>query len=152
MSSSAPRVKAAVVELSGTLWPDAATYYGPPGIDMPRQVVSVGNAKATDITRPTNGGARASRNEVFTLDVILSVYVPGDHTQQQEATEEAFSMMATLDDYLRVWGNQKLGGICRDSWVSGWELNEAKATDPNSQTVIGRFADLAVTLTVDTRI
>jgi len=152
MSSSAPQVKAAVVALAGSVWPDAATYYGPPGIDMPRHVVSVGNARSTEITRPTNGGTRASRNEIFALDVILSVYVPGDHTEQQAATEEAFTMMAALDDYLRIFGNQKLGGICRDSWISGWELAEAKAANDENTAFIGRFADLAVTLTVDTRI
>jgi len=153
VSSALPAVKDALMTVAATLWPTpAAVYYGPTGANLPELVINIGNARTTDITRPTMGGSRASRDETFEVDVLISVYEPGDWTVQRTATVKAFAAMAQLDDYLRTWGtNQTLGGVCREAWVSGWDLAESISDSSNGE-VLGRVSDLTTTVTVSTRI
>lgn len=70
--SALPAVKDALMTVAATLWPaPAAVYYGPTGANLPELVINVGNARTTDITRPTMGGSRASRDETLEVDVLI---------------------------------------------------------------------------------
>lgn len=145
MAAPVVAVKAALNALLGQLYPNADTSYGLPRDVQTTQVVYLGNA-TVQITQPTMGGPRRSREHSIDLDVVLSAYsFDGD---QQAATEAALAMLDQLDNYLRTRGNETLGGACRDSWVSSYDLEE----NPDDEAAgSARRADITATVTASVR-
>lgn len=150
MASSIPGAKRALVALLVDLFPGALTSYGEPGMDMPDDIAAVMGSKST-VDRPTAGGASRSREEQVEHEIILSAYVAGDDVQQA-ATERAFEMLDALQDYLRTRGNETLGGVVRDSWVSAYEELPEKVFHPTDGWVTGRAGSITVTVTTQARI
>ena len=109
---------------------------------------------ATFITKPTAGGSRRSREESAEVEMVVSCYRPGDTDDaQQEAAAAAWAMADTLHDHLRVRGNETLGGICREAWISEWSDDDGgyRLTDAGGL-ITGRATDITITITADTRI
>lgn len=149
--SAVPALKSALATVARTLWPDAQTYRATPQIDRPRDLAVIGDAKTT-ITRPTSGGAIRSREEAAEVEIIVSSYRPGDSdASQQAASEAAWAMVDQLHDWLRIRGNETLGGICRDAWMSAADDTDYPLTDESGLTV-GRCCDITMTITANTRI
>lgn len=152
MASSAPGVKSALKSVLEGLFPaPTLVSYGAPGQYQPDEIVGVLNQR-TAVSRPTMGTAR-SREEVVETDVVFSIFAPGDETQQVVATERAYAMGEALADHFRTKPNETLSGACREAWVSGHSLLEARVVSPDDNTtVLGRTAELTVTVTSYARV
>jgi hypothetical protein len=114
-------------------------------------IVAVGMDIRMPIARPTISTNR-SREMASEIDIVFSVFVPGDEDSMPIATAAAFSLFSQLETYLRVSPNEGLGGACRDSWLSIASLVPRVAyqsnTDPNVPPVpVGRVVSLTATLT-----
>jgi hypothetical protein len=125
--------------------------FGPPGKYQPNVIVAVGMDIRMPIARPTISTNR-SREMASEIDIVFSVFVPGDEDSMPIATAAAFSLFSQLETYLRVSPNEGLGGACRDSWLSIASLVPRVAyqsnTDPNVPPVpVGRVVSLTATLT-----
>jgi hypothetical protein len=128
---------------------------GAPGQFQPAAIVAVGWEVRTPITRPTMGTTR-SRDQVAEIDVLMSVWVPGDETAQPVANASVYALLRLLETYLRTSPNEALGGNCRDSYVSNAVLQPDityEATDDPDQEPVptGRVASLTVTVTANIR-
>lgn len=122
-----------------------------PGQYQANYIVAVATAIRQQIIRPTMGSNR-SRESMVEVDVVISIYVPGDETVQATANSRALSMQGQLETYLRTAPNETLGGACRDSYVSGASLQPDIAfqalDDPNvAPAPTGRIAENTVTVT-----
>lgn len=155
MSSAVPALKAALREVAVQLWPNAKTYRAVPQLDKPADLAVIGDARTT-ISRPTTGGAKRSREESAEVDLIVSCYRPlsldgmDDDGVQLVASMAAWAMVDKLHDYLRKRGNETLGGVCRDAWVSDTKDSDYALTDDGL--VAGRCCDITITITAATRI
>lgn len=147
MASPVLAVKAALKDVLASLYPNADTSYGEPGQVQTNDVVFAGNA-SVNVTQPTMGGAKRSREHEIQLDVVFSCFRWGGAEVQQDASEAALALMTQLDDYLRTRGNETLSGACRDCWVSSYELDE---NPDDSESGEGRRADVTATVTVYVR-
>lgn len=147
MSESGPAVKAALVTLFGTLYPDALASYGVPGAFQPDEIAAVMDQRF-EVSRPTMGTGR-SREEAVETVVVFSVFVSGDESSQRVATERAYAMCLALDEHFRTGPQETLGGSCREAWVTSGELAESVVTPPpgGGSGVTGRVAELSVTVT-----
>jgi hypothetical protein len=154
MASAVPAVKAQLVTtVLPTLFPSPVLVsYGPPGAHQPDVIIGVGNAEV-EIERPVAATSRP-REEVFTLNVVFSVFSGGDETVQQAVTEQAFTMLSAFADYFKTKPNETLGGTCREAWVSSYVLDESEALAPpeDGGGVSGRVAEITTVLTVKSRI
>jgi hypothetical protein len=154
MPSALPAVKAQLVTTTlPALFPEPVLVsYGPPGPRQPDVIIGVGNAEV-QIERPTASPSRP-REEVFTLEVIFSVFSGGDETVQQAVTELAFTLLGTFADFFKTRPNETLGGTCREAWVSSYVLEESAAFAPpeDGGGVSGRVAEITSVLTVKSRI
>jgi len=149
---SARDVKAALVALLPTLYPATTLVtYGLPGAYLPDSIVYVGDQRF-DTTKPTMGTNR-SREEIVETEIVFSIFVPGDVEAQKTATDTAYTLALTLDDYLRVKPNETLSGACREAWISGGSLEETKAapSESGSMGVAGRVSTLTTILTTTAR-
>lgn len=146
MTQSGPAVKAALIDLFRTLYPDAYASYGMPGAYQPDEIAAVLNQRF-EMTRPTYGTGR-SREESVETDVVFSVLVPGGEEAQQAATERAYAMALALDEHFRTKPQETLGNSCRDAWITEGELSEDKSVpDPRTgEGVVGRIANVTVIL------
>ena len=152
MGYSAGDVKAALITTLTTLFPSPTLVsYGAPGAYQPDEIVAVGEQRF-EVTRPTMGTNR-SREEAVETDVTFSVFSSGGDTAQQVATERVYAMALALDEHFRTKPNETLGGACRDAWVTGGDLREAKATPSPAagSGVSGRVSELTVTVTTVAR-
>ncbi len=137
-------VKAALLSALTTLYPTAQVTYGDPGASIQRpDLVILGHANVT-VERPAMGTARP-REHVIQQEITFSCWRPGAEDQQQPATEAAVTFMEQLSDYLRTSPNERLGGACRDSYISTYQVEES--TDPDEMEQ-GRRCDVACTLLV----
>ncbi len=156
MSSAIPALKAALRDVARDLWPDAQTYRAVPPIDKPRDLAVIGDARAT-ITRPTTGGASRSREESAEVELIVSCYRPvgldrlDDDGVQLVASMAAWAMLDQLHNWLRIRGNETLGGVCRDAWVSETEDHDYPLLTDDGL-LAGRCTDITITITAATRI
>ena len=124
--------------------------FGPPGQYQPSAIVSILDT-TTQITRPTMGPNR-SREMAADVTAVISVYTPGDETQQQVSTDNAFALLTVLESNLRTAPNERLGGASWDAWVSKADpvatVVYAYSDDPNAPPVpTGRVTEITVTIT-----
>jgi hypothetical protein len=124
--------------------------FGDPGSYQPDVIVAVMGG-TVPIDRPTMGTGR-SREKTVTVNVVISVYVPGGDAAAPAAWITAQSMADQLEAYFRTSPNEQLSGACRDAWVSSTTPTFAKVVDPTSNNVTGATADVAVAITAHVRI
>lgn len=142
MYASFTTLYAASVGTDGT--PVLVTF-GPPGQYQPSAIVAIMDT-TTQISRPTMGTAR-SREMAADIAVTFSVYTPGDESAQQESTDCALNLVTVLESNLRTSPNERLGGVCRDAWISRVDPRGSVATDPDSGAPAGRVTDVDVVVT-----
>ncbi len=147
MTAPVLAVKAALVDRLTALFPQADTAYGLPGTPETAFVAFVGNA-SVEVTQPTMGGTRRSRDHAIELEVILSAWLAGGPEVQQEASEAVLTMLETLDNDLRTPGHETLDGACRHAWVTRYDLTEDPEDDGQDA---GRRADVLATVTAFVR-
>jgi hypothetical protein len=111
--------------------------------------VSIGKT-TTDIQRPTLGTNR-SRELSADIEIWFSVYTPGDETAQQVSTDCAFTLLTVLENNLRASPNERLGGVCRDAWISKADPEFTVAVDPATGDPAGRVTDIHAILTAKIR-
>lgn len=138
-----------------TLFPDPAVVTsGDPGEYTADLIVTLLELRAP-VTRPTSGTGR-SRDKTVEIDVLFSQYVAGGDEAQQPANQGAWAAADQLEAYLRVQGNERLGGNCYDAWVANTDLRPYTVwvnEDGLQQPVpAGRAADVTSTVTVRVRI
>jgi hypothetical protein len=98
------------------------------------------------------GGSQRSREEEAKITCILSCYRAGDNESAQlAANQDCWAMEGLLEVYLRTRGNETLGGVCREAWVSGYEAKDYRLENDDGQ-VPGRACDITVTVTAVTRL
>jgi hypothetical protein len=119
--------------------------FGPPGQYEPSAIVSIGKA-TTEITRPSQGPNR-SREMAAHIEVWFSVYTPGDETQQQVSTDCALGLVTILESNLRTNPNERLGGVCRDAWLSKADPEFTVGVDPATGDPAGRVTDVHTIVT-----
>lgn len=145
---SIPAIKQALVDAAADLFPDAQAAYGVPGVFQADQVVAVTDARA-DISRPTLGGSVRSREWAAEVSVVFSVYYPGDEFVQPEADAALSLMLAEFESWLRTGDNIKLGGACREAWVSGvegWRTYPLPNPGPAPQSIAGYVSEVTATV------
>lgn len=150
--SAIPQMQRALrTAFQGTLFPTASTTLGAPAISSNVDIAVVGDGTA-ELSKPTVGGSQRSREEEAKITCILSCYRSGDtEAAQLAANEAAWAMEKLLEEHLRTRGNETLGGVCREAWVSGYEARDYRLSDDNGY-VPGRACDLTVTVTAVTRL
>lgn len=149
--SAIPDVQRALKAAFLNLYPDAESTLGAPALTTSLDMAVVGDGTA-DLSKPTVGGSQRSREEEAKITCILSCYRTGDtEAAQIEANGQAWAMLKLLEEYLRTRGNETLGGVCREAWVSGYEAKDYRLSDDNGY-VPGRACDLTVTVTAVTRL
>jgi hypothetical protein len=119
--------------------------FGPPGAYQPSAIVAIMDVH-TEITRPTMGTNR-SREMAAAIDVVFSVYTPGDESAQKESTDCALLLLAVLEQHLRTAPNERLGGAARDAWVSAANPSGTVATDPDTGSPAGRVCTIEAVVT-----
>lgn len=119
--------------------------FGPPGEYQPSAIVMIGDTKAK-VSRPTLGPNR-SREIEATVALTYSVYTPGDESAQQVSLDSALSLVVVLEQNLRALPNERLGGVCRDAWLSQIDPSGQVAVDPETGAPAGRVATVDVVLT-----
>lgn len=139
-------VKAALLSALTTLYPSSQVTYGMPGPELSSlDLVVIAGANVV-VERPTMGTAR-SREHVIQQEIIFSCWRPGGPTQQS-ATEASVAYLEQLSDYLRTSPNERLGGACRDSFISTYTVTETDDPDEAEQ---GRRCDVAATVLIYVR-
>lgn len=120
---------------------------GPPSTYQPQVIVAVATDVRQPKDRPTMGPGR-SRETRAEIDVVVSVYVPGGDEVQQTAIDKCIDMCDLLEAYTRTAGNETLGGVCRDHFVSNITgPTPAVFVDPSNGSPMGRVAEATVTVT-----
>lgn len=94
----------------------ALVTFGQPGDYLPDLIVAVMECR-TPILRPTQGTGR-SREKAAEIDIVFSVFAAGGPEVAQAANAAAWEAADQLETWLRADPNQRLGGACRDAWVS----------------------------------
>lgn len=154
MSQSIKATRDALFAALGTIYtgvnaPDGSptlVSYGNPGNYKPLQIVALMDTRRP-ITRPTLGPNRSRRSEAE-LDVVFSVFVPGAEVAQQTATDACEDLIALLESYFRTSPNERLGGVCREAWVSNVDGPHPQlVTTAEGKAVAGRTANATVTVT-----
>jgi len=149
--SAIPAVQRALKSAFVALYPSAASTLGSPTLTTSLDIAVVGDGTA-DLSKPTVGGSQRSREEESKITCILSCYRTGDTEDAQiEANAPAWAMEKLLEEHLRTRGNETLGGVCREAWVSGYEAKDYRLEDDNGY-VPGRACDITVTVTAVTRL
>jgi len=123
--------------------------FGPPGQYQPGSIVAIMDTRC-QITRPTMGPAR-SRQMDADVDVLISVYSPGDESAQQVCTDAAFVLLGLLEAYLRTSPNERLAGASWDGLVSAAAVAATVAYDPASNNPMGRVTEITTTVTAKIR-
>lgn len=146
-TSAAPRFKAALFSACQSLYaaPVQVTYDNP-GTDLEPDIVAVGRVWGRQ-TAATMGTPR-SRDEETWCDVTFSCYRGGGPEADQTAMEAAFSLLATLETYVRLT-DTTLAGAVRLT-----ELADYSATSSDDPDVLasGRVVDLVATFHAYARI
>jgi hypothetical protein len=157
MAQSRKGVSAAIFSDATSLYanqtgPDGSAVlvtYGPPGINQPAAIVAVMGSR-NPVARPTMGTNR-SRESTTEVDVVISVWVPGEENVQQIASEACHDLVDLFEAYVRTT-DTTLGGACRDAWVSNIEgPNPDISTDAQSGAATGRIAEATITVTAAIR-
>ena len=152
MTASALDVKAALVASLTDLFPDPVLVtWGRPGKFQPDDIVMVMGQRT--VTERGPSGPRRPREDVVSTDVVFSIYRPGDETQQRAASDRAYQMLETFQEWLRTRPNEELGGACREAHVAEHSLVESPivANTKSSDLVVGYTAVLAAVVESRTR-
>lgn len=157
MPPASSAVKAAVVAQLKALFPDpqALVVYGAPGTNMPDVIIGVGNVRDS-YERPVSAATRP-REQTSELDIIFSVYFPGDETVQQPATEGAYQLLGVFADWFKTRPNETVNSTCREAWVIRDELVESVAYQPaespqDDPIPVGRVAEITAVLQFKARV
>lgn len=106
--------------------------FGQPGQYEPNAIVAVMDCVSSPISRPTLGTQR-SRELLLDTTITFSVYVPGGNEAAQPAADSLSKLIRLFEEYVRLSPNEKLGGACYDSWISGIQgITGSVAYDPES--------------------
>jgi hypothetical protein len=125
--------------------------FGDPGAYQPDVIVAVMGGKIP-VARPTMGTNR-SREKTCDVEVMISVYIPGDNQQSQVAAWTAAQAMSDqLEAYFRTAGNETLSGACREAYVSDTVVDLSNIRDADSGNQSGSIAEITATVTAYVRI
>lgn len=148
MPSTGPTAKAALKSMLtsayATAHPRVLVSYGHPGSTVAEDIVAVTTVTAEQETATMRVGARP-REERLRLTVVMSCYRGG--TGQQAVTEQAFTLLAALEDALA--DDPTIGGTVRWAAVESYDL--AEADDPDLMAA-GRIAEISAVIAADARI
>lgn len=150
--TSAPAVKARVVEVATALFATDSTVQVTYGVGSPgnaRDIIAVGDVSTT-VGRPTLGARPRSRAETHQVTLVAMAGRQGPD-RQRAATERAYALIDALSEYFRANPAESFGVSARaDSWVTSYDLDEGD--DDQKARIKGRFATVTAVLTVDIRI
>lgn len=118
--------------------------YGAPGTYMPNDVVSFMGIRS-NITHGPNGYGTRARDEVISIDVMISVVRAGGPEQEIEAAKRAYVLLRALDTYTRVT-DTTLGGAVL--WCFCIQHQSSGFTDP---TLLEQGRVIEITATFDAK-
>jgi len=123
--STVDGVKAALVALFGSVLPsDVQVLYGPATVptELADSVVTVGKVTGTSELDSLGVG---TTGDDYTVEIIVSVTMPGGDTQQL-ATQTALGLWGTTRDAVLAHATGDLGvaGVLSAKPVGAWELTE----------------------------
>lgn len=123
--------------------------YGVPGSYQAQNIAAVGISTQQPITQPTLGTNR-SREKACSVTVTLSIFRAGDESAQQGASDDCDDLLDLLESYFRTSPNERLGGACRNSFVSSIDGPNLAAAY-KSKAVVGYTATAVATVTIFVR-
>lgn len=146
--SAAPAFKNALVTLIRTAINDSTVLvtYGHPGLEVADDMVGV--QKITSQQVIANMGARRSREETLTAEVIVSCYRGGGPEVEQVAGDRAYQLLGLIEQYVRVT-DTTVGGTVRDCFLISHDSQGA--TDP-ALIAEGRVIEITATFEAHARI
>lgn len=147
--SAAPTFKTAFYTMAVTAFAsDQAVQvtYGMPAFDPFNDVIAVG--AVTSESEAANLGTRRQREETLTLEVNVYSFVGGGQEAEATAMTRAYSLLATLEEYVRVT-DTTLGGVVRWCFLTGHASDQA--TD-QEVLAYGRMCVVTATFTAHNRI
>lgn len=157
--SSAIRIRNALHARALALWPQdtqpVRVSYGHPGVNLPDQLVMVGNPTSDQGYGPM--GTARNRDETVSVPVTFSVWVGGGAEAQRLATDAANALLVAFEADLQT--DPRLGlthDQCRGAAVVGIEVAETDETwtdvDGTPFLTIGRGCDIATVIQAKARI
>jgi hypothetical protein len=146
-TSAGPTFKDAFVTAAETLWAgtDVQVAFGHPGMHMADDLVVFGAVSSEQ--NPATFGQR-SREEILTLEVVVSVYRGGDSEMEKVTSDRAYALLAQLEQYARVT-DTTIGGSVRHCFLASY--SSTGVTDPNVLAA-GRETDITAQFVAAVRI
>lgn len=146
-TSGGPDFKDAFVAVAETLWAgtDVQVAFGHPGMTMADDLVVFG--AVTSEQNPATMGQR-SREEILTLEVVVSVYRGGGPEMEKVTSDRAYELLAQLETYARVTDTTITGSV-RHCFLASY--SSTGVTDPNVLAA-GRETDITAQFVAAVRI
>jgi hypothetical protein len=120
---------------------------GFPSSYQAQNIVSVGISTRQPVTRPTLTTNR-SRDKACTVTVTFSMFRAGTpDAAQQGVADDCDDLVALLEGYFQVAGNERLGGASRDAYVSSID-GPTLAPSYREKRVVGYTATAVATVTI----
>lgn len=151
-ATKAPAFKAAMLAMLEAAFagdPEARVCYGLPDDLLSADYVMLGSTK-TAWTRAVTRNTAPSRAADLQLIVVISARVFGGEEAQQPATERAFALLDVIDAALDA--DPTVGGVVRDVELDEAEHAEDLAYTADGALVVGRLADITLTIQAKTRV
>ncbi|MHA7275364.1 hypothetical protein ACX80O_02355 [Arthrobacter sp. Hz1] len=120
--------------------------FGQPGTFEPDDIVSF--ERVTERQDPATMGTNRSREEVLTLDVIISCYRGGGPEQEQVCSARAYDLLRRIEIYARKT-DTTIGGAVRHCFLQSHESDGATLPELIAQ---GRTIDITATFEARARI
>lgn len=148
LTSAGPAFKAAFFNAATSLWAaeDVQVCYGHPGVNMADDLVVFGGLDTQQ--EPATMGAGRSREEILTLEVVVSVYRGGGAEQEQVTAARAYELLGELETYVRVT-DTTLGGAVRHCFLVSYTSEGVTDLDVLSS---GRETDITAQFAARARI
>lgn len=118
LTSAGPAFKEALFDAASTLWAGEGVQvcYGHPGVNMADDLVVFGRLETEQ--EPATMGTR-SREELLTLEVVVSVYRGGGGEQELVTAARAYELLGELETHVRVT-DTTLGGVVRHCFLASY--------------------------------
>lgn len=126
--------------------PTVLVTYGHPGMSKVDDMIGV--FKVTSSQTQATVSPNRSREEILTLEIVVSCFRGGGQDQEQVAGDAAYTLLKKIEFYARQT-DTTIGGTVRDCFLTSHEAEGA--TDP-AFLAEGRCIEITATFTAHVRI
>lgn len=144
-ASATALLRAALVTVSESLFPDAAVSYGPAGTDDLDDLVEWTSVAVDE--REALLGPQRRRHHAFEAGGKITAAEGGGPEAQQVASERALGMLAALSDYVQDSGASPSTQVTLGGVVDWLRVSSFEVTDEEDDIESGRTTYIDFTLT-----